>query len=123
MGSISDSAAGLLRARRCGAFRWRRSERSPPHSDPKKKTDSLCLAHDRFAKRPIAPSFGHPESIQHPVDRVTRHAQELRRAMAIALRRLQRANQRQLGGLTDDRVKRVEPGFLGGAVGLIDYKG
>src|SRR5882757_7852058 len=84
---------------------------------------SLRLALYRLAKRSVASAFGHPESIQHPINRVSRYPEQFRRAMAIALRRLQCPNQRQLGGIANHSVERVGPLLLSVSVSLGLYGG
>src|SRR5580704_7559058 len=70
---------------------------------------ALCAADGWLAERSVRATFGQPEPVQHPVDRVARYAQQLGRAMAIALGRLQSPNQRELRGLADYSVERIGP--------------
>jgi len=70
---------------------------------------TIALNFGRLAEGPICKAFGQAEPIQHPVDRVARYAQQLGRTLAIALGRLQRANQCELRGLAGYGIERVGP--------------
>jgi hypothetical protein len=70
---------------------------------------TVALNFGRLAEGPICKAFAQTEPIQHSVNRVARYAQQLGRMKAIALGRLQRANQCELRGLADYGIERVGP--------------
>src|SRR5208282_815992 len=85
----------------CPCVRQIRSHRPVP--DDISATTALNFGW--LAEGPICKAFAQAEPIQHPVDRVARYAQQLARTMAIALGRLQRANQCELRGLADHGIE------------------
>src|SRR5579862_2226842 len=102
---------------RCGGYPCTKRNAKPTEgfafeSDPRPR---LYAAGGWLAESSVGAAFGQAESVQHPIDRVARYAQQLGGAMAIALGRLQRPNQRELRGFADDSVERVGP-FLRGVV-------
>src|SRR5580704_18218348 len=95
--SASLSAASPLPERRCG----------PPVPDDISATSALNFG--RLAEGSGCKAFSKVEPIQHPVDRVARYTQQLGRAMAITLGRLQCTDQREFRCFADYGIERVGP--------------
>ena len=96
-----------LRAKRLWSYSGNSAGVARPVPDDISAT--IALNFGRLADGPICKAFGQAEPIHHPVDRVARYAQQVGRTMAIALGRLQRANQCELRGLADYGIERVGP--------------
>ena len=114
--TIHDKLAVLSRCLRGVGRSGCRYGQGVTRRDPEGIFMAAALNSGRLEEGAMCTTFGQTKPPQHPVNRVARYAKQFGCARAIAVGRIQRANQRELRGLVDNSVQRVRP-FLRGAIG------